>query len=104
MVPKEKIDEILKSNRFYETQSAKTKWKADGWTKCEKDRVDIKSAGVRCVHFVFPSDKIAFDYSTEDDVPVHPSAYVPKSTPVSDYAVDDAEALNKVLNQTVKGV
>lgn len=98
IIPCKKVDEILKTNKFYETQTAKSKWKADGWTKCETGRVDIKSGGIRCIHFIFPNEEIPFELPAEEEVPVYPTRTVPTSTPVDDYEVDDTEALNEVLN------
>lgn len=93
-----KVDEVLKSEGIFETTTVKKRWRERGLTKCDTGRYDCKFNGTRAIHFIF-KEGIAFNPDLE---PMEAQSPAPEpaplqETPISDYAVDDAAAIDEIF-------
>ena len=93
-----KVDEVLKSAGIFETTTVKKRWKERGLTKCDTGRYDCKFNGTRAIHFIF-KEGISF-YPDLGPMEPQPPVSEPaplQETPISDYAVDDTEAIEEIF-------
>lgn len=90
-----KVDDLLKSNHINEVTTVKTRWKAAGITKCDKDRFDCKFFARRCIHFIFPigTNPEFCDCELPETKQKQPNT----QTPVCDINYDDSEEIDKIF-------
>lgn len=95
-IPTSEVKKVLADGKIREITSVKNKWKNEGVLVGDKDRTDCKHLGRRCTHFVFDKN-IDTDFEEVNKVVCRPKEDL--TPPVSNYEVDDTEALNELFKE-----
>lgn len=95
-IPTSEVKKVLTEGKIREITSVKNKWKNEGVLVGDKDRTDCKHLGRRCTHFVFDKNTDT-DFEEVNEIICRPKE--DSTPPVSNYEVDDTEALNELFKE-----